>query len=67
MTRRIAATLSSTEIDAPGPPMSVRTQPGLITATVMPRGRSENDRARIAMFFFFTKNYLKFSFAASLP
>ena len=46
----MAATLSSGEIEAPAPPMSVLTQPGLITATVMPRGPSVNDRARIAMF-----------------
>ena len=30
--------------------MSVRTQPGLITATMMPRGASCSARARIAMF-----------------
>ena len=50
MMPRMAVTLSSGEIVAPGPPMSVRTQPGLITATTMPRGASCSARARIAMF-----------------
>ena len=37
MARRIAATLSSTDSAAPAPPMSVRTQPGLM-ATMMTLG-----------------------------
>ena len=50
MTLRMAETLSSGSTRALGPPMSVLTQPGWITTTVMPRGLRSTDRLFITAF-----------------
>ena len=44
------ATLSAGAIAAPGPPMSVRTQPGWITTAVTPRGAMSMARLFTAEF-----------------
>ncbi len=45
-----AVTLSSGVSDAPGPPMSVLTQPGLIRTQATPRGAKSIAALRITMF-----------------